>query len=88
MTNLIKRSDQISPQEEARKGILSRQYEEAIDSSVINSEFDESYDNFKGNCREKSLDKERFDKATESIKTTCQKFWHTLHNRNIKDREI
>ena len=56
-----------------KKGDLSKTIEEAIDLWVIKSEFDESYEKFKGNCRENSSDKERFDKATESIRDNVSK---------------
>ncbi len=51
-----------------KKGDLSKTIEEAIDLWIIESEFNESYNKFIRNCRENSLDKERFDQITGSIK--------------------
>lgn len=56
-----------------KKGALSRTIEEAIDIWILRSEFDESYNRFRENCRENSLDKERFDQITESIRNGISK---------------
>ena len=56
-----------------KKGALSRTVEEAIYTWVSRSEFDESYNRLRENCRENSLDKERFDQITESIRNDVSK---------------
>lgn len=56
-----------------KKGALSRTIEEAIDIWVSRSEFDESYNRLRENCRENSLDKEKFDQITESIRDDISK---------------
>ena len=56
-----------------KKGDLSKTMEEAIDLWVMKSEFDESYNRLKTNCRENSLDKEKFDQITESIRDDVSK---------------